>query len=310
MRTIRIFVLLTAVMLTGLFAQNPLKVVKIETLTSPQQGLFFYPKLTPDGENVLFTGPQFTGLYVLNLKDKKIEVLNREPGAGYEYQISADGQYVYYRTSTFIRYKKYYSLKKQALHGKGVQILEAQVRNLQPPRLVKNTLMYLKDERPVQKTVTPVLQKSNASTEKAVFVGERNLLLIVDGEKRTLAPLGEGIYIWPSLSPDGQQILFTFGGDGTYVCDLDGNILSKIGYANAPVWSPDGKWIAYMVDHDNGDYFTDSEIFISSVDGKQKIQVTDTPDIIEMYPSWGAKLSQLVFASNRGQIFMATLKTE
>ncbi|RLD17029.1 hypothetical protein DRI50_00350 [candidate division KSB1 bacterium] len=296
---------------TGLFAQNvKLSVADITALTTQDEGIFFYPKLTPDGQSVLFTGPHFQGLYVLNLSDKTITLLNRDEGAGYEYQISADGKSVFYRAATFKNHKKYYTLKEQNLSNRSSRILESEIREMTPPQIFKGRLTYLKNAEVVQRILTQNLQKKRVQNIGAVFVGDRNMLLINNGERKEMAPLGEGLYLWPHLSPDGQKIVFTFGGDATYVCDLDGNILSKIGYANAPVWSPDGKWIVYMVDHDNGDYFTDSEIFISSADGKQKIQVTDTPDIIEMYPSWGAKLNQLVFASNRGQIFMAILKTE
>lgn len=311
MKKLTIALLIVIGLVTGLFAQQgKLQVEKITTLTSPQQGLFFYPKLTPNGQRVLFTGPQFKGLYVLSLADKKIDILNQDDGAGYEYQISTDGKYVIYRSSAFKNFKKYYTLKKQSLSDHKIQVLEAQVRELTTPRIQENNILYLKDNKPVRKAFAPLLQKQVAFKTDAVYVGNRNMILIRDGQEKNLAPLGEGMYIWPSLSPDDQRIVFTFGGVATYVCDLDGNILAKIGYANAPVWSPDGRWIAYMVDHDNGDYFTDSEIFISSADGKTKIQITDTPDIIEMYPNWSGKLSQLAFASNRGQIFLATLKKE
>ncbi len=302
--------LILLLLFSGAFAQHTLKVEKVITLTTPQQGFFFYPKLTPDGQKVLFTGPRFKGLYLLDLSNRQITDLNNEDGAGYEYQIGPEGKYVYYRTSTFKHYKKYYSLKRQSLTDRTVQVLEHQVRNLQPPEIRQGVLIYLKEARPVQKALMPVLKKSPAVQARAVFVGDKNMIVAENGSEKILAPLGEGRYIWPRLSPDGTKLVFTLAGDATYVCDLDGNILSKIGYANAPTWSPDGQWIAYMVDHDNGDYFTDSEIFISGADGKKKIQVTDTPDIIEMYPDWGASLDRLVFASNRGQIFMATLKSE
>ncbi len=310
MRTILITLLWLAFSVMSLQAQNTIRVEKIQTLTTPEQGLFFYPKLTPDGKKVLFTGPQFTGLYVLELGQNQIKTLNKEPGAGYEYQIGPDGAFVYYRTSTFVNYKKYYTLKKQSLSDAQTQVLEKQVRELTTPRMAQNEIFYLKEKQAVQKAVIPLLKKANAKEKAAVFADDGKMILVVNGETAELAPLGYGMYIWPQISPDGQRIVFTFGGDATYVCDLQGRILAKIGYANAPVWSPDGKWIAYMVDHDNGDYFTDSEIFISSADGKTKVQITNTPHIIEMYPDWGGKMNQLVFASNRGQIFLATLSLE
>ncbi len=294
-----------------LLAQIPdLKVEKITPLTSLDQGEFFFPKLTPDGGKIVFTGPKFHGLFVMDLENKKIEALNEDDGAGYEFQISGDGKYVIYRQFEFKNKRKFYTLKKQNLRDKQVTIIEKEVRELSPPRMVKNSLLYLKDEQPVKVNLQPALNKTVNAGGKAVFIKSGKIVLIDNGEIKELAPLGDGIYIWPELSPDGQKIVFTFAGDATYICDLNGEILTKIGYANAPTWSPDGKWIAYMVDHDDGHFYTDSEIFISAADGSKKIQITDTADIIEMYPNWGADISKLVFSSNSGQIFLAKLKQD
>lgn len=309
-KTIYLFVLVFLMMAT-LQAQQSLKVERIEALTQKDQGEFSFPQLTPDGSKVIFSGPKFTGLFMLDLEKRNIETLNNEIGAGYQFQISNDGQFVIYRSFTFKNGRKFYSLKTQKLSDKSVSVLEKESRELSPPRVVDGKIVYLRKEQPVTITLSPQIKKASTASNTSVLVRNRTIVLIEGEQQRELKPLGEGIYLWPSLSPDGTKLLFTFAGDGTYISDLDGNILTRIGYANAPVWSPDGKWIAYMVDHDNGHFYTDSEIFISSMDGKQKIQVTNTKDIIEMYPNWGSKdLTKLVFSSLSGQIFLATLKTE
>jgi len=64
--------LILLLLFSGAFAQHTLKVEKVITLTTPQQGFFFYPKLTPDGQKVLFTGPRFKGLYLLDLSNRQI----------------------------------------------------------------------------------------------------------------------------------------------------------------------------------------------------------------------------------------------
>jgi len=307
------FTLLVFLMMAILPAQQTLKVERIEALTQKEQGEFSFPKLTPDGSKVIFSGPKFTGLFMFDLEKRTIETLNNEVGAGYEFQISDDGQFVVYRSFTFKKGRKFYSLKKQNLLDRSVSVLEKESRELSPPRVVNGKIIYLRNDTPLKIDISssPQLQKTTTSFSRSVFVRKRTIVLVEGDRQRELKPLGEGIYLWPRLSPDGSKLLFTFAGDGTYISDLEGNILTRIGYANAPVWSPDGQWIAYMVDHDDGHIYTDSEIFISSVDGKQKIQLTNTKDIIEMYPNWGSKeLTKLVFSSLNGQIFLATLKTE
>lgn len=293
-----------------LSAQNgSLSVVNVKALTNPQQGAFYFPKFMPDNQNILFSGPRFTGLYRMDLKTKRIEQLTAENGAGYEYQISPDGKYVIYRSIQMENRRNYYSIKKLNLADKKEITVVEKARDLTPPHLTGNTILFLKNNVPQKMTIgTQILHKTGSLDEKAVFIHDRKIVLLNNGQEKVLQPLGPGIYIWPRLSPTGDRLLFTYAGDATYVCDLDGNILAKIGYANAAEWSPDGKWIAYMVDKDNGDYFTASEIYISDATGKQRLQVTNTPNIIEMYPNWSSDLSKLIFASDNGQIFMATLK--
>ncbi|APF17038.1 hypothetical protein Calab_1569 [Caldithrix abyssi DSM 13497] len=310
MKNIGLIVFFILSWMISLFAQNTLKVEKVERLNLPEKSEFFFPKLTPDGARVLFTGPKFVGLFMFDLKSAQMETLNMDIGAGYEYQISGDGQFVVYRPFEFKKGRKFYEIKIQNLSDKSVTVLEKEKRELSPPRIVNAKVIYLNDNQPVARAVTPHLSQSQPQNEKAVFIQNRTIVLVEGSTRKELKPLGEGIYLWPRLSPDGTRLLFTYAGDGTYISDLSGAILTRIGYANAPTWSPDGKWIAYMVDHDDGHQFTDSEIFIASADGKQKIQVTATDDVIEMYPNWDGVMTKLVFSSLKGQIFMATLKQE
>ena len=141
-----------------------------------------------------------------------------------------------------------------------------------------------------------------------VYIRDRKIVLVTDGREKILEPLGEGIYVWPSLSPDGQRLLFTKAGEGTFISDLNGNIIEDLGYANAPQWSPDGEWIAYMKDIDEGHRFVESDIFIRSTADSETIKITNTTDTIEMHPSWGNENRRIVFTSAKGQIFMAELK--
>lgn len=64
---------------------------------------------------------------------------------------------------------------------------------------------------------------------------------------------------YPSISPDGENIAFSYQGD-IWVVSSDGGaarmLTSHAGYERSPVWSPDGKWIAFMADwNDGGDVY-------------------------------------------------------
>ena len=95
-------------------------------------------------------------------------------------------------------------------------------------------------------------------------------------------------------------------GGGTYICDLSGKILVDLGNIHAPKWSPDGKWIVYMDDKDDGYNFTSSEIHVISSDGKWDIPLTSTENEIELYPAWGPQ-NEIVYSTESGRIYL--LKT-
>ncbi|MCK4295874.1 MAG: PD40 domain-containing protein, partial [Candidatus Marinimicrobia bacterium] len=120
--------------------------------------------------------------------------------------------------------------------------------------------------------------------------------------------LGEGQYIWLSISPDKSKLLFTLAGRGTFITDLNGNALIELGYANAPMWSPDGNWVVYMVDEDDGYRITASDIYAVSSDGKEKVQLTNTQNTIEMHPNWSPSMDKIVFDTIEGNIMLIEVK--
>ncbi len=79
-------------------------------------------------------------------------------------------------------------------------------------------------------------------------------------------------------------------------------------YAHASQWSPDGEYLVYMKDMDDGEQFTASEIWVSTADGSQQWMITDTHDKIEMYPQWSPDGNSIVYHSLRGELIETTIQ--
>ncbi len=83
---------------------------------------------------------------------------------------------------------------------------------------------------------------------------------------------GEMWLRYPSISPDGKTIAFSYQGDIWVVPSSGGQarmVTSHEGYERTPVWSPDGQTLAFMADwHGNADVFT------VSVDGGVPTRLT------------------------------------
>lgn len=99
-----------------------------------------------------------------------------------------------------------------------------------------------------------------------------------------------------AISPDGQNILFTHMGDIYSVSSKGGTALpltTASSWEGNPVWSPDGKWIAYASDR-----FGNMDIFVLPAAGGQSFRLTyhsgdDIPS------DFSADSSKVLFTSSR-----------
>jgi len=77
---------------------------------------------------------------------------------------------------------------------------------------------------------------------------------------------------YPSISPDGKTVVFCYKGD-IYKVGADGGNAMPLtlsdGYDFMPVWSPDGKWIAFASDR-NGNF----DIYLIAAEGGEAKRIT------------------------------------
>ncbi|NOZ47497.1 MAG: hypothetical protein GXO79_12055 [Chlorobi bacterium] len=269
---------------------------------------FYYPHFSPDGKKIAYTNQNFIGLYILNLKNKKTVQITDKQGAGYNPAFSNDGSTIYFRWNEYDGLKKYSSIYSKNLKNNQISVIESKRKNLSPPRIINNKLAYTINNNEIKKQIT---KADNSVPEKDIWacIEKQQIVIYENGNKKVLAPKGNGNYIWPELSPDKTKILFTFAGHGTFISDLSGNTIADLGYLNASKWL-NNNWVVGMKDHDNGKIVTDSDIYMVSADGQKSIQLTHTDNIIEMYPDCLTNNSKIVYHTIDGNIYLMTLKID
>ena len=104
----------------------------------------------------------------------------------------------------------------------------------------------------------------------------------------------------PTLTPDGQTVIFAFEGDLWKANVSDGNatrLSAMQGYETSPRVSPDGKWIAFT-----GRQYGNGDIYIMSVNGGDVKQITYHSGNDEV-TSWSWDSRYIYFNSGRmGQV--------
>ncbi|MBU2493768.1 MAG: hypothetical protein KJ571_14160 [Bacteroidetes bacterium] len=279
-------------------------------VTTESEGSFFYPTVSPDGSAILFSEQNQKGLWLKNIKTGKLEKITDAAGAGYDAGFSDNGSEIFYRSDKFVSGRRMSSLvSHNLLTGKETKI-ENDVRDLKLSRTTRwKCYLYMKEN-----TVKPIPGISSLNKKQAsllsVFIENSNIVLYKNGSKTNIQPLGKGNYIWPSISPDGTKLLFTFAGKGTYVSDLNGKIIAELGRANYPSWSPDGSWIVFMDDKDDGRVLTTSTIGIVKFDGSERYTLTENDKNISIYPKWGNTRNEIYYNTSSGQVRKLNLKYE
>ena len=104
----------------------------------------------------------------------------------------------------------------------------------------------------------------------------------------------------PTLTPDGQTVIFAFEGDLWKASLGDGNatrLTAMQGYETSPRVSPDGKWIAFT-----GRQYGNGDIYVMSVNGGDVKQITYHSGNDEV-TSWSWDSKSIYFNSGRmGQV--------
>ena len=236
--------------------------------------------VSADGSYVLITSGSNQGLRRYDVATGQTTTITTAAGAGYNVQISQDGQEVVYRETKF--------------DNKGLR---------------KNNIIRL--DMATAKTTTvakaqrDMMAMTTTGANVSVSISDRKIVLTKNGKNIVLAPNGSNeSYIWPSISPDGTKLCYYVCGNGCWVANLDGSGKQYIGHGvQAAKWYDNNTLVA-MDAEDDGHFTTASAIVAYTLDGKK--QVLTNNSMIAMYPY--AANNMIVFSTLDGETYMLNVK--
>jgi hypothetical protein len=284
-------------------------------LTEVQDGEFFFPKFSPAGDKVFFTSANFNGIWYVDLKSNKIQNVTEDKSAGYGFEISNDGKNIFYLTrfsDDGRRVSKYSLIEKDITTGNSKELFVSS-KWLTPPRLVdENKIAFYEDDELILLNTSTAEKLEKKNHRFGIFIARENKIIFTSniGERQIEFPEGNNI-IWVEQSPFEHKALAYVVGKGVFIVDSTGESKKYLGDYRAAKWSPMYNLITFMVDKDNGHFITEVDIFVTTISGDSyTINLTQTPEIIEMNPAWSPDGKKIVFNTYSGEIKLIELKIE
>ena len=236
--------------------------------------------VSADGSYVLITSGSNQGLRRYDVATGQTTTITTAPGAGYNVQISNDGQEIVYRETKF---------DKQGLRKNNIIRLD----------------MATAKTTTVAKAQRDMMAMTTTGANVSVSISDRKIVLTKNGKNIVLAPNGSNeSYIWPSISPDGTKLCYYVCGNGCWVANLDGSGKQYIGHGiQAAKWY-DNNILVAMDAEDDGHFTTASAVVAYTLDGKKQVLTNDS--MIAMYPYVANNV--IVFSTLDGETYMLNVK--
>lgn len=250
---------------------NNLAVSKIKTpkMTEDSKGLVIFSKkeflcalVSPDGKYILTSQEGYVGLKIYNVATEQLfATISHDKRIGFGAQWSRDSKKVFYKE------KFDTELKAFVYYLETGQVEE--LKDINPNALQSYAL--------AEKKTDPIISLNLQTLQ----VEKINL----DGTQKTTLTNDGGQYYNPLLSPNKQKLIIQEGSK-MYLVLLDGNSRKEIGDGIASCWSPDSKIMYYFMDESkDGHEVTGSEVYSYNTQTQTITKLTNTPAIIEMWPS-------------------------
>ena len=257
-----------------------LEVVSMQKLPIPAQAEMKVAGVSPAGDYILLTSGSNQGLQRYNLESQSLTTISDAAGAGYNVQVSNNGQEVVYRETSIDR------------------------NNLRQNKVVRLN-MYNQRQNVVARNQRDMKHMTTSDNLTTVSIKDRLIVLTRNGLTTTLAPNGSHLsYIWPSVSPDGTKLCYYVCGNGCWVANIDGSNPQYIGHkCQAAKWYDNNTLVA-MAAEDDGHFTTASSIVLYTLDGKQQTLTNDS--MIAMYPY--AAENAIVFSTIEGETYLLNVK--
>ncbi|MFZ4620135.1 MAG: hypothetical protein ACOYNS_06235 [Bacteroidota bacterium] len=276
-----------------------LSVSSIQPLPVPAVEHWSNAIFSANGHSIFMTNTEFNGIWEYSLVNKTLRQITAGKQSGFGFVVSPYGSTIAFRRTVREQNAKASRIQEAVvvdLRSLNERVLE-QGGSVDIPFFTGNNI-------PATYRALSSDAKFNSSLPIVLGTAERGITVLKDGKSIIVDPFAGGQYIWPSLSPDKKKLTGVEMGHGAFICDLDGKNIIRLGRCNSPQWSSDGRWVIGMNDIDDGHVITGSDIIAVTADGKKKVNLTNSPGIIELFPTVHPLSNEIITTTSTGTVLL------
>lgn len=273
------------------------------------------PKWSPDGQWIAFSLPKGEGIGLVRPDGSGLRKLSGEAGSGYRFAWSPDSSRIAYRAARREKGARQYAFRVVEVASGEIESTSEVVKDAQPPVWQRGPEgMRWASRGPTGELAgnwraARGLPHADKVTPPVLVQRDRGLWLQT-AKGTAQRKVSGNIGLNPAWSRDGKHVLFD--ALDTIAISTPEELAAPARTLCAgqhPAWSPDGKWIVYQITRDHSHapddarqhtpdtmphrhddktnhQIVDSDLWIIEPDGKNRHQLTNTPDILEVDPDW------------------------
>lgn len=299
-----VIVLLLLVVMTGLAAETEIQIKGSPTALTHGGYRLFSPRWSPDGKYIAMTGETYRGIWLMDVRQYSINPVNNDERAGYGFSWSSDSREIACRITKVGQHQRLSAIKIYEIETGLSRLVTDYRQRLGLPTWADQDfrLCFMIDEQleivNSERKVRPASVKDGFlnKNEKVLFESTGRLIITnLEQSEKTIVVDPILRFLNAELSPDKQKIAFEMTNGHIYVMNRDGNGLVDLNNGSNPRWAPTSDFLVYFICEDDGQRVISSELYLSDVNGTQKIQITNTTDRIEMHPDWSPDGKSIIF---------------
>jgi Tol biopolymer transport system component len=264
-------------------------------LVSDSVSRYSEPKISPDGTKILTSRNKETLIYIDLKQNIEVELATTPRNGHFSlYHWLDDNQIYYYKSSE---------------NNSLIEIELGRIK-LNPFQIEIDTILTRKRNSSNNLGRIPFLIQGKYN----VYVNlKKGKVYRVLNDKEIEITHKESTYFNLLISNNEDRIIISMNDGKNYNYDFNGsgeNFVVAQGIVSS--WSPNDDYLIYFKDSggENGAEYL-SELYICTSDGKHQQQLTNTRDLIELYPDWSKNSDKITFIDDTSnQIYIGTIHIE